>query len=195
MAKSKHNLVCCPKCASGDVSVRLPRGVYDFLMELCGSYRFRCRNCQHKFRGNPVRFKDLFYAKCPGCLNQDLSAARPDLVQTGVMMSLRSALGANKHHCEHCGAVFASFRPVRNPSHQSAPMVSRGARFKNEPPEIQPMSLPQPVLQAWEWVLQPPRLVVRLRVRYKPRRKERPASALAEQQTSAAAGSHPTLLE
>ncbi|QOY90078.1 hypothetical protein [Paludibaculum fermentans] len=192
MARSKHNLVSCPECTSGDVAVRQPRGVYDFLMELCGSYRFRCRNCQYKFRGNPVRFKDLFYAKCPGCLNQELSDARPDLVQTGTMMALRAALGANKHHCEHCGAVFASFRPVRGRSARSSTMVTRDARFNSEPPEIQPMTLPQPVLQAWGWVLDPPRLVVRLRIRIKPRRKTGDAPGLAERSSP---GSSPSLLD
>ncbi len=192
MARSKHNLVSCPECTSGDVAVRQPRGVYDFLMELCGSYRFRCRNCQHKFRGSPVRFKDLLYAKCPGCLNQDLSEARPEMVETGAMVTVRSALGANKHHCEHCGTVFASFRPVRGRSAQPQALVTRAAAFRSEPPEIQPMTLPQPLLRAWAWVLDPPRVVVRLRIRLKPRRKTDQAPDLAAPTSQA---SPPRLLE
>jgi DNA-directed RNA polymerase subunit RPC12/RpoP len=138
-------------------------------MELCGSYRFRCRNCQYKFRGNPLRLTDLLYAKCPKCLNQVLEDARPEHVETGVWMSIRSALGANRHYCPHCGTVLASFRPARNRKFEPQPLVTRRVAYKGEGPEVEPMRLPAPVVQVWNWLLEERPIVVRLRLRYRPR--------------------------
>lgn len=149
-------------------------------MELCGSYRFRCRNCQFKFRGNPLRLTDLLYAKCPKCLNEVLEDARPEHVETGVWMSIRAALGANKHYCEQCGTVFASFRPVRNRKFEPQPMVTRRATYKGEGREVEPMRLPSPVIQAWNWLLEARPMVVRLRIRYRPRQGAPAASQLMD---------------
>lgn len=169
MTRSRHNLVCCPECASGDVAVREPRGIVDFAMELCGSYRFRCRHCLYRFRGNPLRLTDLLFAKCPHCLSQELEAAQPELVETGRWTLIRSSLGPNKHICSHCGAIFASFRPVRNGRLQSLPIVAGRVTYRGEGPEVEALRAPQPIVQAWNRVLEARPVVVRLRIRYRPR--------------------------
>lgn len=160
--------------------MRAPRGVADFAMELCGSYRFRCRTCQYRFRGNPLRLADLLFAKCPKCLSQELKNAQPDHVETGKWTLIRSSLGANRHYCEHCGTVFASFRPVRNGKLQSLPIVTRPVTYKGEGPEVEGLRPPQPVVQAWNRVLEARPLLVRLRIRYKPRHRTASAGQVME---------------
>ncbi|MBN9662666.1 MAG: hypothetical protein J0H49_30995 [Acidobacteria bacterium] len=169
MARSRHGLVCCPKCASRDIAVRQQRGVFDFVAELCGSYRFRCRHCRYTFRGNPLRLTDLFFAKCPRCLNQALVDARPELEDTGAWMQLRTSLGASKYYCENCGAILASFRPVRDRKRPPEPKLIHRLSSDRDAPELPPMSLQQAVRQAWTWALEARRVVVRLRIRLRPR--------------------------
>lgn len=163
MARNSQTLLACPECASRDLQLRKPRGVFDFLLEIGGSYRWRCRNCQSAFRGNPLRLNDLWYAKCPRCLGQHLKEPEHHHEERPVPAGgARAALGAKRCECLNCGHQFASFRMVRHRVHQPTPLVTRGPRQ-----DFQPMKVPLPLRNAWDWLRNPPRIVVRLRIRYR----------------------------
>lgn len=162
MSRNIQSQMTCPECASHDLQLRQPRGIGDFVLEVCGSYRWRCRNCQRVFRANPLRMTDLWYAKCPRCLNQHLQHAGAEPAESTSWTNVRAALGAHRCQCSHCGHHFATYRAIRHQQHRPAPMVSRA-----EGVEFEPMQVPTPVRHAWRWLRNPPRVVVRVRIRYR----------------------------
>lgn len=104
--------IACPRCGSRHLRPARNRS----FAEVMGRLRFvaplRCLDCNKRFVGPTVIWKDLLYARCPVCLRMDLATwtgktyRRPPL-----WVGLRVAFGAHRWRCEYCRMNFAGFRP------------------------------------------------------------------------------------
>jgi phage FluMu protein Com len=76
-----------------------------------GVYPFRCNSCNDRFWASIWLFSIWKYAKCPRCLNLNLTDWPKRRYRTNFWSDLKTALGAQKHRCSRCRLNFISFRP------------------------------------------------------------------------------------
>lgn len=82
---------------------------------MLGKLRFvsplRCLDCNNRFVGRTLIWKDLFYAHCPICLRMDLNGwTGKTYTNPPFWVAFKVGLGARKWRCEYCRYNFASFR-------------------------------------------------------------------------------------
>jgi hypothetical protein len=71
----------------------------------------RCQDCNKRFTGRTLIWRDLFYARCPMCLRMDLNGwTGKTYTDPPFRVAFKVALGARKWRCEYCRLNFASFR-------------------------------------------------------------------------------------
>lgn len=101
----------CPRCGSRYLRPARTRN----FSEVMGKLRFvsplRCLDCNKRFIGPTLVWKDLLYARCPVCLRMDLNGwTGKTNTNPPFWVAVRVALGARKWRCEYCRLNFASFR-------------------------------------------------------------------------------------
>lgn len=101
----------CPSCKSRFLLISKTRTLREKLNRLRFVLPLRCGDCRTRFTANTLQIKDLKWARCPGCLRQDLSTWSTDKAEPVGFDVIKVALGANLWRCEYCRLNFASFRP------------------------------------------------------------------------------------
>lgn len=107
----------CPNC--GASTVRRSRRVNssEMVRMMLGVYPFRCTTCGDRFWANVWLFNSWRWAKCPRCLNLNLTDWPKRHYHVTTWAQILSTLGAKKHRCSRCRNNFMSFRP-RLPEYQ-----------------------------------------------------------------------------
>jgi DNA-directed RNA polymerase subunit RPC12/RpoP len=105
--------VHCPHCGSDDIRFSKKRGLFSRVFHLFGLYRFRCWNCNERFRANIWSLRYLPFAKCPSCHRMDLSRWSRDYYSPPSSTILMLGLGAKPVRCAYCRINFWSFRIVK----------------------------------------------------------------------------------
>ena len=84
---------------------------------MMGVYPFRCNSCNDRFWASVWLFSVWKWAKCPRCLNLNLTDWPKRHYRNSLWAQALTALGAQKHRCSRCRLNFVSFRP-RSPEYQ-----------------------------------------------------------------------------
>ena len=100
----------CPKCNSRNLRFSHLRNAKERLGVLLGIRPIRCRDCRARFVRRTWRFNDLKYARCPKCLQMDLSTWSLGHYKVSAWKSFLVYLGANTYRCEYCRHNFISLR-------------------------------------------------------------------------------------
>jgi DNA-directed RNA polymerase subunit RPC12/RpoP len=101
----------CPHC--GATSVRRSRraNAREVLRMMVGDYPFRCSECGERFWANVWLFNSWRWAKCPRCLNLNLTDWPKRHYRHNSWAQFLATMGAHKHRCSRCRHNFVSFRP------------------------------------------------------------------------------------
>jgi len=77
-----------------------------------GIYPFRCMDCDTRFWVSVWLFSKLPFAKCPKCLNVQLSIWPAKYFAPSVWRTVAVLFGARHYRCMPCRYNFVSFRPT-----------------------------------------------------------------------------------
>lgn len=100
----------CPSCGSSSVRRSRRANSTEITRMMLGIYPFRCNNCNDRFWANVWLFNSLRWAKCPLCLNRNLTDWPKRHYHVTTWAQLLSMLGAKKHRCSRCRNNFMSFK-------------------------------------------------------------------------------------
>lgn len=101
----------CPRCGSRYLRPARARTLSEALGKLRFVSPLRCLDCNKRFVGRTLVWKDLFYARCPICLRMDLNGwTGKTYTDPPFWVAFKVGLGARKWRCEYCRLNFASFR-------------------------------------------------------------------------------------
>jgi DNA-directed RNA polymerase subunit RPC12/RpoP len=103
-------MVECPKCGSRLLRPSRPQNFSERTGWLKLRITLRCIDCQTRFIGPLIVWKDLFYARCPTCHRMDLNVWRGKTFDPPFWMGMKIRFGARRWRCEYCRINFASFR-------------------------------------------------------------------------------------
>jgi len=109
--------IACPKCGSSSVRRSRRASTKEMTRMMMGVYPFRCNSCNDRFWASVWLFSVWRWAKCPRCLNLNLTDWPKRHYRNSLWAQLLTAVGAQKHRCSRCRLNFISFRP-RSPEHQ-----------------------------------------------------------------------------
>jgi len=70
----------------------------------------RCLDCEHRFIGPLIVWRDMLFARCPTCRRMDLNSWTGKTFQPPFWMGLKIKLGGRRWRCEYCRTNFSSFR-------------------------------------------------------------------------------------
>ena len=116
MSESEPALTCT-KCGAAAVRRSRRANSTEMLRMMFGIYPFRCTSCGERFWANVWLFNSWRWAKCPRCLNLNLTDWPKRHYRTSTWAQILTAIGGHKHRCSRCRHNFISFRP-RLPAHQ-----------------------------------------------------------------------------
>lgn len=100
----------CPSCGSQNIRPARLRNPKEFLSTLAGFQPIRCRNCRTRFTKRVWRPSDVWYARCPKCLRQDLSTWSEGQYRVPPHKIVLLRFGASPYRCEPCRHNFVAFR-------------------------------------------------------------------------------------
>jgi predicted nucleic-acid-binding Zn-ribbon protein len=103
--------LACPKCGSGSVRRSRRANTSEMTKMMMGVYPFRCNACAERFWASVWLFDVWKWAKCPRCLNLNLTDWPKRHYHMNLWTQILTALGAHKHRCSRCRNKFVSFRP------------------------------------------------------------------------------------
>jgi hypothetical protein len=109
--------LCCPGCGASTVRRSRRISVGEGLRMMLGIYPFRCIGCGERFWANVWMFNSWRWAKCPRCLNLNLTDWPKRHYHISTWSQIMATLGSKKHRCTRCRNNFMSFRP-RLPAYQ-----------------------------------------------------------------------------
>jgi DNA-directed RNA polymerase subunit RPC12/RpoP len=122
-------VLACDHCGSESVR-RSKRQGFNELVRMClGIYPFRCMNCHERFWVSVWLFSRLPFAKCPKCLNVQLTAWPAKYFSPNAWRYLAAMLGARRYRCMRCRYNFVSFRPLL-----ASPVVPDSATLPEKSP-------------------------------------------------------------
>ena len=130
MSESESAL-SCPKCGSASVRRSRRANAAEMAHMMLGIYPFRCTSCSERFWANVFLFSSWRWAKCPRCLNLNLTDWPKRHYRRNAWADLLTTLGAQKHRCSRCRHNFVSFRS-RLPAHQGTPAAEDDLDFDDE---------------------------------------------------------------
>lgn len=119
----------CPSCGSRNLRPARLRNPKEFLRILMGFQPIRCRNCRTRFTQRVWRPSDVWYARCPKCLREDLNTWSESRYRVPPHKMVLLRFGANPYRCESCRYNFVTFRRRRRKS-------GFGRRRNTEPGEL-----------------------------------------------------------
>ena len=133
--KKSEAALRCPECHSDDVRRSRRMNSNETIRTLIGLYPFRCNNCSERFWANVWLFSSWKWAKCPRCLNLNLTDWPQRHYRHSPWAEFLVSLGAQKHRCSRCRHNFVSFR-----SRQPARADGVPETAESEPKQQQPNS-------------------------------------------------------
>jgi DNA-directed RNA polymerase subunit RPC12/RpoP len=101
----------CPNCGVSTVRRSRRANISQLFRMMLGVYPFRCMACGDRFSANVWLVSSWRYAKCPRCLNLNLTDWPKRHYHVTTWGQIMSALGAKKQRCNRCRTNFMSFRP------------------------------------------------------------------------------------
>jgi DNA-directed RNA polymerase subunit RPC12/RpoP len=104
----------CENCGSANIRRSRGQSVFEFFQMALGTYPFRCIACNYRFPVNLWLWSKLKYAKCPKCLNFNLTIWPKGRYWLNAWGSLLVAFGAHRYRCPACRYHFLSFRPTHD---------------------------------------------------------------------------------
>jgi len=114
---SDESALTCPNCGASTVRRSRRANAVEMVRMTLGIYPFRCTSCGNRFWANVWLFNSLRWAKCPRCLNLNLTDWPKRHYHVTTWAQILSTLGAKKHRCSRCRKNFMSFLP-RLPAYQ-----------------------------------------------------------------------------
>jgi DNA-directed RNA polymerase subunit RPC12/RpoP len=129
----------CPKCGSSTVRRSRRANAAEMVRMMIGVYPFRCTTCGDRFWANVWLFNSWKWAKCPRCLNLNLTDWPKRHYRSSTWGQILTTLGGQRHRCSRCRHNFISFRS-RLPQHQGAVADLDDLDFDDERPIPSPAS-------------------------------------------------------
>jgi len=126
-----ESALSCPKCGSATVRRSRRANAGEMMRMTIGIYPFRCISCRDRFWANVWLFRSWRWAKCPRCLNLNLTDWPKRHYRTSMWTQIRTTLGGQKHRCARCRYNFISFLS-RFPDYQGAAADSEDLDFDDE---------------------------------------------------------------
>ena len=123
MTGTPNATLTCPACGSSTIRLSRRQNIGELSKMAVGTYPFRCISCNHRFWANIWLWSVWKYAKCPRCLNLDLTTWSHKVQHFSYWKKLMLTLGARRHRCARCRYNFVSFRP-RAPIGGGAPAAT-----------------------------------------------------------------------
>ncbi len=123
----------CPKCGASTVRRSRRANLGEMVRMMIGVYPFRCTSCAERFWANVWLFNSWRWAKCPRCLNLNLTDWPKRHYRQSTWFQLLTSLGAQKHRCSRCRHNFVSFRS-RLPEYQGEAAALDDLDFDAERP-------------------------------------------------------------
>jgi len=123
--------LACPKCGSSSVRRSRRVNASEMAKMTMGVYPFRCNSCGERFWGSVWLFAVWKWAKCPLCLNLNLTDWPKRRYHLNWWTQILTGLGAQKHRCPRCRHNFVSFRP-RSPEFQGEPANADDLDYDDE---------------------------------------------------------------
>ena len=114
---SEDSALNCPNCGASTVRRSRRANASEMVRMMLGVYPFRCTSCGNRFWANVWLFNSLRWAKCPRCLNLNLTDWPKRHYHVTTWAQILSTFGAKKHRCSRCRNNFMSFLP-RLPAYQ-----------------------------------------------------------------------------
>jgi len=124
--------LACPKCGSNSLRRSRRANASELTKMLMGVYPFRCNSCGDRFWASIWLFSAWKWAKCPRCLNFNLTDWPNRHYHITLWMQILTSMGAHKHRCNRCRTKFVSFRP-RLPEFQNEPADADDLELSEEP--------------------------------------------------------------
>ena len=97
-----------------------------------GMYPFRCMDCDRRFWVSVWLFSKLPFAKCPKCLNVQLTTWPAKYFAPSLWRTIAVMLGAHRYRCMPCRHNFISFRTMLPPTAQSGAEHTAAERVSAE---------------------------------------------------------------
>ena len=116
----RGQLVHCEFCGSSNVRRSRNYNFKDYAQMLAGTYPFRCQDCSGRFQANIWFLSKARQAKCPRCLNSNLSNWPQKRYKLTSFQRILTILGARRYRCAACRFYFVSFLPAKSPLGKSA---------------------------------------------------------------------------
>jgi hypothetical protein len=120
----RGQFVSCEFCGSSSVRRSRQYSVKDYAQMLAGTYPFRCQECSGRFHANIWFLSKARQAKCPRCLNSNLSHWPQKRYKLTTFQRILTALGARKYRCAACRFYFVSFLPTKSQVFKSGQSVT-----------------------------------------------------------------------
>ena len=105
-------IVLCANCGSESVRRSKRQSFGELVRMYMGVYPFRCMDCDTRFWVSIWLFSKLPFAKCPKCLNVQLSVWPAKYFAPNLWRSVAIMFGARRYRCMPCRHNFVSFRPM-----------------------------------------------------------------------------------
>lgn len=77
---------------------------------LRGIHSLRCDHCGHQFDGSSLRWRYVWYAKCPSCAGLELTDWQEKYYFPPLHKRFLLYFGGKQQRCERCRYNFVSFR-------------------------------------------------------------------------------------
>jgi hypothetical protein len=123
----------CPKCGASTVRRSRRVNMQEMVRMMIGVYPFRCTACGDRFWANVFLFNSWRWAKCPLCLNLNLSDWPKRHYRANPWVQILTTFGAQKHRCSRCRHNFVSFRS-RLPTYQGTAADAEDSDFDDQRP-------------------------------------------------------------
>lgn len=113
-------IIFCDSCGSESVRRSKRQTLSELLRMSTGMYPFRCMDCDRRFWVSVWLFSKLPFAKCPKCLNVQLTTWPAKYFAPTLWRSVAVMLGAHRYRCMPCRHNFISFRTMQPTIAESA---------------------------------------------------------------------------
>jgi len=112
-------ILACPRCGSQRVRISRKRGHWRWLRRLACIHTLRCDSCKLRFRSRTLRWRYMFYAKCPQCAGLELTDWQEKYYYPKAHLRALVYFGWRQQRCDSCRYNFVSFRPRWRPKKEN----------------------------------------------------------------------------
>lgn len=138
-ASESEAALTCPSCGASTVRRSRRATTREMIRMMIGIYPFRCTSCGDRFWANVFLFNSWRWAKCPRCLNLNLTDWPKRHYHSSTWLQMLTTFGAQKHRCSRCRHNFVSFLS-RLPAHQGTEANADDLDFGEQRPVPEPGS-------------------------------------------------------